>query len=86
LQNTHVIPLNDPFAAARPCVLEGESNLRPLKIVQFVQLAAALKRSPATLLAASDEAIPIIEQIDTSAKRREHVALFLARLEDPEAS
>ena len=61
-----------------------ESGRRPLKIAQLAQLAAALNRSPAALLAASDEAIPIIEQIDGSTERREQVALFLSHLETPE--
>jgi transcriptional regulator with XRE-family HTH domain len=59
-----------------------ESGRRPLRIAQLAQLAAALNRSPAALLAASDEAIPIIEQIDASAERREQVALFLSHIED----
>jgi transcriptional regulator with XRE-family HTH domain len=59
-----------------------ESGRRPLKIAQLVQLAAALNRSPAAFLAASDDAIPIIEQIDASAERREQVALFLSHLKD----
>jgi transcriptional regulator with XRE-family HTH domain len=61
-----------------------ESGRRPLKIAQFVQLATALKRSPAALLAASDEAIPLIEQIEASAERREQVAIFLSHIEDPD--
>jgi transcriptional regulator with XRE-family HTH domain len=60
-----------------------ESGRRPLKISQLAQLAAALDRSPAGFLAASDDAIPIIEQIDASAERREQVALFLSHIEDP---
>jgi transcriptional regulator with XRE-family HTH domain len=59
-----------------------ESGRRPLRIAQLAQLAAALNRSPAALLAASDEAIPIIEQIDVSAERRAQVALFLSHIED----
>ena len=59
-----------------------ESGRRPLKIAQLAQLAAALNRSPAALLAASDDAIPIIEQIDRSTERRKQVALFLSHLED----
>jgi transcriptional regulator with XRE-family HTH domain len=59
-----------------------EHGRRPLKIAQLAQLAAALKRSPAAFLAASDDAIPLIEQIDTSPERREQVALFLLHLED----
>jgi transcriptional regulator with XRE-family HTH domain len=58
-----------------------ESGRRPLKIAQLAQLAAALNRSPAAFLAASDDAMPIIEQIDASAERREQVALFLSHLE-----
>jgi transcriptional regulator with XRE-family HTH domain len=58
-----------------------ESGRRPLRIAQLAQIAAALNRSPAAFLATSDEAIPIIEQIDTSAERREQVALFLSHLE-----
>src|SRR5436190_5397998 len=50
-----------------------ESGRRPLKIAQLAQLAAALNRSPAALLAASDDAISIIEQIDASIERREQV-------------
>jgi transcriptional regulator with XRE-family HTH domain len=61
-----------------------ETGRRPLKIAQLMQLAAALNRSPAAFLAASDEAIPIIEQIDASVERREQVALFLSHLEEPE--
>jgi transcriptional regulator with XRE-family HTH domain len=60
-----------------------ESGRRPLRIAQLAQLAAALNRSPAALLAASDEAVSIIEQIDASAERREQVALFLSHIEDP---
>jgi len=59
-----------------------ESGRRPLKIAQLAQLAAALDRSPAGFLAASDDAIPIIEQIDASAERREQVALFLSHIEE----
>jgi transcriptional regulator with XRE-family HTH domain len=59
-----------------------ECGRRPLRIAQLVQLAAALNRSPAAFLAASDDAIPIIEQIDASAERREQVALFLSHIED----
>jgi XRE family transcriptional regulator, fatty acid utilization regulator len=59
-----------------------ESGRRPLRIAQLAQLAAALNRSPAAFLAASDEAIPLIEQIDASAERREQVALFLSHIED----
>ena len=58
-----------------------ESGRRPLKIAQLVELAAALNRSPAAFLATSDDAIPLIEQIDTSAERREQVALVLSHLE-----
>lgn len=36
------------------------------------------------LLAASDDAIPIIEQIDASAEWREQVELFLSHLETPD--
>jgi transcriptional regulator with XRE-family HTH domain len=61
-----------------------ESGRRPLKIAQLAQLAAALNRSPAALLAASDDAIPIIEQIDASTERREQVALFLAHITAPD--
>jgi transcriptional regulator with XRE-family HTH domain len=61
-----------------------ESGRRPLKIAQLAQLAAALNRSPAALLAASDAAIPIIEQIDASTERREQVALFLSHLDTSE--
>jgi transcriptional regulator with XRE-family HTH domain len=60
-----------------------ESGRRPLRIAQLAQFAAALNRSPAAFLAASDEAIPIIEQIDASAERREQVALFLSHIEEP---
>lgn len=63
-----------------------ESGRRPLRIAQLAQLAAALNRSPAALLATSDEAISIIEQIDTSAERRAQVALFLAHIEDPDGT
>lgn len=59
-----------------------ESGRRPLRIAQLAQLAAALQRSPAAFLAASDEAIPIIEQIDGSAERREQVAIFLSHIDD----
>ena len=59
-----------------------ESGRRPLKLAQLAQLAATLNRSPAAFLASSDEAIPIIEQIDTSVERREQVAIFLAHLAD----
>jgi transcriptional regulator with XRE-family HTH domain len=62
-----------------------ESGRRPLKIAQLAQLAAALNRSAAALLAASDDAISIIEQIDASTERREQVALFLSQLETPAA-
>ena len=59
-----------------------ESGSRPLKIAQLARLATALNRSPAAFLATSDEAIPIIEQIDTSVEQRELVALFLSHIED----
>ncbi len=59
-----------------------ESGRRPLRIAQLAQLAAALNRSPAAMLAASDDAIPLIEQIDASAERREQVALFLTHIRD----
>jgi transcriptional regulator with XRE-family HTH domain len=62
-----------------------ESGRRPLRIAQLAQLAAALNRSPAAFLAASDESIPIIEQIDASAERREQVALFLSHIEEPDS-
>jgi transcriptional regulator with XRE-family HTH domain len=62
-----------------------ESGGRPLRIAQLAQLAAALNRSPAAFLAASDESIPIIEQIDASAERREQVALFLSHIEEPDS-
>ena len=62
-----------------------ESGRRPLRIAQLAQLAAALNRSPAAFLAASDEAIPIIEQIDANAERREQVALFLSHIEDSDS-
>jgi transcriptional regulator with XRE-family HTH domain len=58
-----------------------ESGRRPLKVAQLVELATALNRSPAAFLAASDDAIPLIEQIDASAERREQVALFLSHIE-----
>jgi XRE family transcriptional regulator, fatty acid utilization regulator len=60
-----------------------ESGRRPLKIAQLAQIAAALNRSPAGFLAASEDAISIIEQIDTSPERREQVALFLSHIEEP---
>src|SRR5262245_8268243 len=59
-----------------------ESGRRPLKIAQLVELAAALNRSPAAFLAASDDAIHLIEQIEASAERREQVALFLSHITD----
>lgn len=58
-----------------------ETGRRPLRVAQLAQLAEALNRSPAALLAASDAAIPLIEQIDTNAERQEQVALFLTHLE-----
>ena len=61
-----------------------ESGRRPLKVAQLVQLAEVLNRSPAALLAASESAISIIEQIDTDTERQEQVALFLSHLGRPE--